>query len=103
MGHMKPRQYPQCVLGERFEAWVARNRHPTQIVGALTVLALAAVPAPLIRERVQTLVRSERGSHRATGRAVSVTPLVVVWGARDLLQLVEPYRDQLAAQKAAIR
>ena len=30
---------------------------------------------------VQTLLKSERGSHRASGKAVRVKPLVVVWGA----------------------
>ncbi len=30
---------------------------------------------------VRTLLRSERGSHRARGHSVRVTPLVVMWGA----------------------
>lgn len=34
---------------------------------------------------VSTLLRSERGSHRARGGSVQVTPLVVVWGAAQRL------------------
>ena len=30
---------------------------------------------------VQSIVRAERGSHRASGQAIVVSPLVVVWGA----------------------
>ncbi|GAB3785199.1 hypothetical protein [Nocardioides ungokensis] len=68
----------------------------------------------------QTLLRTERGAHRARTRSVSVTPLVVVWGAaqhdlredaavegvafvrgRDLLQWLSRLDDGAVSRDAA--